>query len=207
MNEKTPLSATNDNHTSADVAKKGQWNFQPEESNDTSNRPPLDSMDYDTNQLPAEDLEIHWTASEFIAYNKTGSWYVLLFAIAIITAGLIYLLTRGDKISAIAILVAALFFAMMARRKPQTLHYAIDTNGLTVGQRFYPYSAFKSFSVSDETAIPSITFTSFKRFIPSMEVYYEPKDEEKIVNIVSNFLPIEPPHEEKLDRFLKHIRF
>ncbi len=50
-----------------------------------------------------------WTASEFVAHQKTPGWYGLLALAALVLSGLIYLLTR-DIISASVVIVAALFF-------------------------------------------------------------------------------------------------
>ena len=149
---------------------------------------------------------VTWTASEFVEHKKSASWYGALALATVIVAGLIFLITR-DKISTSVIVVAAIVLGYMAARKPRTLEYRLNEAGLMVGAKFYGYEQFKSFSVIDEGAIPSIYLLPMKRFMPSLTIYYAPADEEKIVNVLTGRLPIEERRVDTMDRFLHRIRF
>jgi hypothetical protein len=150
---------------------------------------------------------IAWSASEFIAHQKSPVWYITLAAVAIIVAAFIFFVTGGDVISTGVILFVAVVLGFAAARKPRTLPYRLDGEGLTVNTKFYDYSQFRSFAVVDDGAFSSIVFMPLKRFMSLLEVYYEPKDEEKIVNLLSERLPLETHKLDPVDQLMRHIRF
>lgn len=174
--------------------QEGNWQYRPEDT-----------------QLPTESKEraadsVSWTASEFVANQKTGGWFVLLAVAALVGCTAIYFLTR-DIISAIMIATVAAAFGFLATRQPRILTYKIDTTGIHIGGKFYPYQTFKSFSVVDEGALSSILLMPLKRFMPPISVYYAPEDEDKITDVLGDFLPFEARQHDMVDRFMRKIRF
>jgi hypothetical protein len=174
---------------------------------------PIPEADQHKYQLPTLDgpeansgAPMTWTASEFISHEKSSRWYGGLILAAILAAGLIYLFTK-DIISASFVLIAALFFGIMAARKPRELQYSLHGNSLKIGQKNYTLDQFRSFAVIDEGAIPSIVFMPLKRFSPLITIYYAPDDEHKIIDILADRLPFEERDQDPLDRFMHRIRF
>lgn len=149
---------------------------------------------------------VAWTASEFIAHQKSSSWYAILGGAAAVAAVAVYFLTH-DKITVGMIIVAAIFMGIFAGRKPRTLQYEIDASGVRIAQKLYPYGLFKSFSVIDEGPLSSIVLMPLKRFMPSISMYYEPSDEAAIVNMLSAYLPYEERQRDAVDSFMHRIRF
>lgn len=154
----------------------------------------------------SEGYHIEWMASEYLAHDKNALWYGALFGAAFILAAVIYLLTK-DKVSSALIIVLAILFAAAAGRKPRVLRYVVDEGGLTIDQKFYPYSGFRSFSVMDEGAFSSIMLIPLKRFMPPISIYYEPADEDRIVELLSAYIPIEQHQHDFFDRILSKMRF
>jgi hypothetical protein len=154
----------------------------------------------------ANEAEITWTASEFIARHKGFGWYVILAAATGVAAVLIYLLSR-DAITVGAVVAAIILFGVSAARKPRVLTYHMNEKGLTIGDKFYPYGIFRSFSVIDEDAFSSILLQPLKRFMPPLSVYYEPQDEDRIVEILATHLPLETRQPDAVDRLMHRIRF
>jgi hypothetical protein len=152
------------------------------------------------------DGSISWTASEFIAHQKTLGWYALLALVAIIVAASVFLLTK-DKISTTVVIVAALAFGFYATRKPRQLEYRLDEYGLSIGPKYYNYDGMRGFTILPEGAFDSIVFTPLQRFGPLITIYYAPEDEEKIVSLLSARLPMEGREPDIIDRFMKRIRF
>jgi hypothetical protein len=105
------------------------------------------------------------------------------------------------------ILICALALGTFAARKPKQLQYAVDGSGVTIGQKHFNYGAFKSFSVVPEDAFSSIVLMPLKRFSPLTTIYYSPADEEKIVNILADHLPLEQARVDAIDSFMRRIRF
>lgn len=168
-------------------------------------------------QLPQENLqlampqtlpdeEISWTASEFIAHQKSPVWYMLLLLVGAAIATLTYFLTK-DVISTASIVIIAVIFAVYAGHKPRVLTYRLDRDGLTIGGKLYAYGQFHSFSVMEEGAIPSIVFMPLKRFMPLLTIYYDPKDEDTIVGMLAERLPLEQRKRDAIDSMLHKIRF
>ena len=165
--------------------------------------------DTQTQTSPATSTEVNpveWSASEFIEHNKTSGWYLLLTAGSLALAAIVYLLTQ-DKISMAMVVIVAIIFGIFAARKPRVLSYNVDQSGVGIGEKLYPYAHFKSFSVVQEGAIDSIWLMPLKRFMPMLTIYFEPKDEDKIVNTLSHFLPVETHQLDAVDKLMHRLRF
>jgi hypothetical protein len=154
----------------------------------------------------SSEHSVSWSASEFIAHQKTNSWYGLLAAAGAITAVVVYLLTK-DIISTVMIVIVVFVLGVFASRKPRTLNYQVDTAGVHIGPKSYPYDDFKSFSVIDEGALSSINLMPLKRFMATISIYYDPQDEDHIVKVLSDYLPFEEGQKDVVDRFMHRIRF
>jgi hypothetical protein len=152
------------------------------------------------------DQVVTWTASEFVAHAKSAGWYAALGLAAIAGAALIYLMTK-DYISVAVILIAGMLLGVYAGHKPREMQYRLDFRGLTVGDKHFGYSEFRSFSVLPEGAFSSIVFMPLKRFAIPTTIYYAPEDENKIVDLLSDHLPLEEGGHDAIDRLLHRIHF
>ena len=153
-----------------------------------------------------DDNSVSWSASEFIAHQKSASWYIVLAVGAVLAAAIIYILSR-DKISTVMIIIVAASFGFFASRKPRTLQYMVDEKGISIGSKLYPYELFKSFAIMDEGAFSSLVLLPLKRFMPSISVYCPPDNEDDIVDILGAYLPEEQLSHDMLDRLLRKVRF
>ena len=149
---------------------------------------------------------VSWTASEYIEHDKSAGWYIRFMLVAVVSIGLIYLLTR-DLMSVVLLTLLAVGFAIFAARKPDVLQYQLDNQGITIGKKHYPISLFRSFAVIEEGAFHSITLLPMKRFMPAISLYYDPDNEQAIIETFSNLLPQEDRKQDPLDKFMHHIRF
>jgi hypothetical protein len=50
-------------------------------------------------------------------------------------------------------------------------------------------------------------FTPLQRFSPLTTIYYDPNDEERIVDLLANRLPMEERKRDAIDRLMWRIRF
>lgn len=121
-------------------------------------------------------------------------------------AAVIFLMGR-DIISIIVVLVAAVCFGVLGSRKPRQQQYTLSASGLSVGQKHYSFSAFRSFAVVPEGAFSSVVFMPLKRFAPLTTIYYAPEDEDKIVDLISASLPFEERKTDPIDNLMGRIRF
>lgn len=150
--------------------------------------------------------QLSWTASEFIAHEKSAGWFGLLAAGTIVVAVGVYLLTK-DKITTGIIVFAAICLGAYSVRKPRVQTYAIDNHGLKIGEKLYSFQGFKSFSIAEEGAIASIILMPLKRFMPPLTVYVAPEMEEQIISFLAELLPLEQHRQDAVDGLLKRIRF
>jgi hypothetical protein len=149
---------------------------------------------------------VSWTASEFVEHDKSASWFLGLAAVAAIFSVIMYIVTE-DVVSVMVVVVAATIFGIYGSHKPRQLEYKLDQRGLSIGSKYYDLGQFKSFSVVPEGAFSSIEFMPLKRFAPPITIYYDPADEEKIVSLLSNQLPLEPGRRDVVENLMRRIRF
>ncbi len=189
------------------------WVFHPgdqatADSEETSPKEPSESP---VAPLPVSDSDfalndVHWTASEYVAHDRGISWFAILGFGAIALAALVYFLTR-DFISPAGIVIMAIIFGTFSVKKPRVLDYQIDSKGITIGGKHYPFGIFKSFSVSEEGAIHSLLLMPLKRFMPIISVYYADEDEDRIIQKIAGFLPFEEYRQDLIDRMMNKIHF
>lgn len=157
-------------------------------------------------QTVADDQGIAWTASEFIAHSKSAGWYGLLALGALAGAGAVYLLT-SDVIAASVIVIVAILFGFAAARKPRELQYVVNSKGINIGGKPYPYSGFRSFAIVQEGGVDAIWFMPLKRFKPIVSIYFDPNDGDRIIDVLSQSLPVENREPDPVDRLMHRIRF
>jgi hypothetical protein len=189
----------------------GNWQFKPDAQ--TQEPQPQDQPSFasgfgmpaaqqDPRDIPADAT---WTASEFIAHEKTPLWYGALIIITVVVVGGSYLLTR-DKIAAVALTMVGVLFGFLAAHKPRVLNYAVNARGLLIDNKFYPYSDFKSFGIVQEGAFSSIVFAPMRRFMPTLTIYYPPESEQQVVNALSQYMPFAPASHDLIDQLMRRIR-
>ena len=170
---------------------------------------PADMVQLNPSPAPARSEDpttVTWTASEFIDHAKSFDWYLGLAVAAVLVGVLLYALFR-DVMTSATPLVAALALGFYGRRSPRQLEYRLDSRGLTIGAKHFSYDTFRSFAVLDEGPFLSLVFLPLKRFGFLTTVYLDPNDEERVLNLVSDYLPLEPRDHDMVDRFMKRIRF
>lgn len=156
-------------------------------------------------QVPTA-TEVSWTASEYVAHQKNLSWFVVLGFGSVAAAAAVWFVT-GDKVSTVMIVIVAVMFGIFAARQPKVLTYQVNHSGIRIGEKFYSFADFKSFSIIDEEQISSIMLMPLKRFRPGISMYYPPEEEDKIVEVVANYLPHEERAPDSMDRLMRKVRF
>lgn len=150
--------------------------------------------------------EISWTASEFVAHDKSFGWYVTLAFVASLVAVGVYFLTK-DYVSSGVVIFAAIIFGIYGSHKPRQLPYRLNHQGITIDKKHYSFNEYRSFSVIQEEVFSSITLMPLKRFAPPLSLYFAPEDEEKILNLLSTCLPFEERKRDAVDALMHRIRF
>lgn len=150
---------------------------------------------------------VEWTASEYVDHEKQKGWFFILAIITVIVSVAVYFLSSKDIVAAIAIVVVAIMFGIIASRKPRTLEYSVSPNGLQISQKHYPYLEFKSFMVVADVAMHYVQLQPLQRFMPPIIIYYPPELEQTIVNTLQIYVPYEERSRDMIDRLMLMIRF
>jgi hypothetical protein len=155
-----------------------------------------------------EDLPpgITWTASEYVAHHKSPLWYAAFIIGVSIVCALVYLVTH-DRVSTIALIIIAILFVLVAARKPRIITYSIDSEGITIGERFHRFEEFRSFTVHEEDAFVNIELLPLKRLMPLMSVYCPPENEDDVLDMMATHLPYSKPSNSLGDNIARRIRF
>ena len=189
----------------------GNWQYKPEDETNKTDAPqqqftPAPPLESPPEQLRTRQAEVSWTASEFIAHDKSPMWYMVLGTVIVVLMALAYFIFH-DMIAAIFIIFLGVIFGALASHKPRVLEYRIDPSGVHIGPKVYSYDQFKSFGIVQEGAFSNITLMPLKRFSPSLTVYYPPEEEDVIVAAMADYLPMANIPNDAIDRFLRTIHF
>lgn len=193
MQPEEPVQETTQSNELAPETPDTSWQYTPEQ--EQSSEP-----------VHPDIHEVEWTASEFVQHDKDASWFVAFGMLGIVIAGIIYFVTH-DWVTVGVIIIAMALFAVAAKRKPRTLHYQINSQGVTIGSKSYPHAQFKSFTVLQEGAFNSIQLMPLKRFMPPISLYCPPEQEEDVIAALGNYLPHETRSHDPVDRLMSKIRF
>jgi hypothetical protein len=150
--------------------------------------------------------DINWSASEFIDHSKPSGWYGMFIAGAIVGIVAIYFITR-DFISVGVLLIFAVVFLVLSKRKPRVLQYGIGPSGIQIGEKLYPMGMFRAFAIIDEGALHSITVLPLKKISPPLNIYFAPDDERTIIEALGSYLPQEQRQQDMVDRLMRRIHF
>lgn len=190
--------------TNQPVNSQAQWQYT---SGSLNQEQKIESSTYKPLAANEPDKTLFsWRASEFASNDKRVTWYVYLFLLTIVVAAIIFFISRN--IMSVAVLVIlAIVVAIYGNIKPRTLDYSITTNGVKISEKFYPFSSFKSFSVLDDMAVPSIHLTPIKRLAIPINIYVAPVDLDKIVEAIGNNLPFEQKKRDFADQLSHKLKF
>jgi len=159
-------------------------------------------------QMEQNDFQpFAWSEKEFIANEKGTMWY-LYFALLIIVVSVIVFFVSGHSIfTTVMVLAIAVIFAVAAGHKPKVVDYEINSSGVNIGTRFRSFEEFKSYSISNDGQMPSITFEPLRRFGLPLTIYFDHGNGEKISSLLSNFLPNTENQKDSVEQLMHRIHF
>lgn len=196
-----PEPGTQEQKVSAQQEPKQAEPKQPE-----SQQPAMPEEPSPPSQAPANSTtEVSWSASEFIHHDRGASWYAGLFIIAILASGITYLITK-DVATAVIFIILAGIVAGFATRKPSNIEYRVASDGIHIGQKFYAFNLFKSFSIINDGGLKSVMLVPLKRFMPPVSMYYAPDDEPTILAILGDRLPQAQAKPEAVERLARRLK-
>ena len=167
----------------------------------SDNRPEFTSERHDH-----DDILLTWEASEYVMHHKSSAWFIGLACAAASLSLLLFLLTK-DVLTVLLIMLMAAAVAVYAVRQPHTLTYSLSDSSIVVGHKEFHLSDFKSFSIMHDGSFYSINLIPTKRLAPPLTIYFDEKDAEKIMEILSRHLPHVEKEPDPIDKLSKYLRF
>src|SRR3989338_11185216 len=124
---------------------------------------------------------LEWTALEYEEKERSQDWFWAL-GIIVVTSSVAAIIF-GSYFFAALLVMSGLLLGFFAVKKPDTIHYELNNQGLKTRTRLYPYENIKSFWV--QTGAKPILFIKSERlFMPVMNIPIEDASAEKIRSIM-----------------------
>ncbi|MBW3538166.1 hypothetical protein KY386_01585 [Candidatus Parcubacteria bacterium] len=155
-------------------------------------------------QAPAVE-SLSWQASEFLHHQKPASWYLLLFAAVAVLVVAAAVTKQWFSIAVFIAMAAAL--GVYAGKEPRVMSYRLDASGISIDNKHYPYSQFRSFAVFNDVAWHAIDLDPAQRFMPRLTVLFESKDLDQIIDILSQELPRADRDPDLVERLTRKLKF
>ncbi|MBI3984266.1 hypothetical protein HY346_03120 [Candidatus Microgenomates bacterium] len=170
--------------------------------------PPVDDSAPNTSSQPDSTnvSGFSWEASEFVSHQHPALWYVLLGLTTVSLMALLGLLFK-EWLGAGVVGLMAVALLVYAHRQPRTLSYIIDEAGVTIGQRFLPYSSFRSFALIPIRQLLTIELDPLKRFMPNITMYVDRNEVDRVMATLTRHLPQEERPAALIDRLAHALKF
>lgn len=153
-----------------------------------------------------DDHDLQWVAEEHRAHDNRSKSSAALLAGSVAIAVVTYIFTR-DAFSTVAVVVGLGGLVYFMSRKPAMQQYALDSEGVYVGNKLYPFHDFRGFSVLEEESQASIVFIPLRRFMPPITAYLDPAIEQAAFDYLTAYLPLEEHVPDAVDKLVKRLRF
>ncbi|MEI6237340.1 MAG: hypothetical protein WCP03_01945 [Candidatus Saccharibacteria bacterium] len=148
---------------------------------------------------------VSWSASEFVLHEKTSGWHLLVGIGSVVLAIAVYFLTKS-LFGAVTIVIVGVMVSIFGNLKPRVLDYVVSPEGITIGEKHYEYILFRSFAVIDSPH-PNLQLMPQKRFAVPITMYFTPDDEDRIVDVLGEYLPFEHQERDFVDKLSARLRF
>ncbi len=154
----------------------------------------------------ADDHDLQWVAEEHRAHDNRSKSSAALLAGSVAIAVITYIFTR-DVFSTGAVLVGLGGLVYFMSRKADMQQYALDSEGIYVGNKLYSFHDFRGFSVLEDESQASIIFIPLRRFMPPITAYLDPAIEQAAFDYLTAYLPLEEHVPDAVDKLVKRLRF
>ena len=148
--------------------------------------------------------DVSWEAAEYIQYKHNIGWYIALFVIGIGLCILSVFLKWWSFL--VLIIVCIIAILVSSSRPPRKIHYTLNRDGLTEGNKLHKYEDFRAFGILKEDSHFSAILIPKKRFGLQVKVYFPSGSGEAIVDALGARLPMEDVKPDFLDKIVNFLR-
>lgn len=148
---------------------------------------------------------INWSITEAPKRDFSPKWYAgVVFGFLALIALAIFVIKSWSFV--VLLVISALALVVFIRRPSRTIHYSLSTDGVSIDGVNHAFDKFKSFGVmskSDQTH--RLVLIPTKRFSPALEVDFESKEGEAIVDFVGARLPMQKVEANFVDNIIDRL--
>jgi len=152
-----------------------------------------------------EENKLEWSALEYEEKTRSTDWFWALgvIVIAISITAIIY----NNYFFAMLVILSGILLGFFAIKKPEMVSYELNTKGLKIKTRIFPYDTIKSFFV--QTTPKSILFIkSARMFMPILSIPIQNDLAEEIKSIMlSNNVKEEEMKENPSEKIMESLGF
>ena len=155
--------------------------------------------------------KLEWTALEYEEKERSPDWFWIL-GIIVVTSSVTAIIF-GNYFFAALLLLSGALLGYFAIKKPDTVPYELNSRGLKIRARLYPYENMKSFWVqvdrTGETGLAPILFIKTERlFMPVISIPIENNMAEDIHSLIlSKNVPEEEMREHASQKIMESLGF
>jgi len=146
--------------------------------------------------------EFNWKIEERNFMPKTTEWFWALgiFAFALI----VFAVLLKNYLLIVIVGLAAFIIYSNKNKRPETINFRLNDNGLYIEDKFHPYDSFESFWIFPGEK-QEFVLRRKERFIPLLTVPFHENDESQIRKILSENLPEKEEDESLIDLLSKRF--
>lgn len=131
---------------------------------------------------------IEWEALEHHHEPKSNDWFWVLGVIAVSAA--VAAIVLSNILLALVILIGAAIMAILAKRPPKMVTYAITQRGVRIDNSFYPFTTLEHYYIDIHPVIgPQLLLQSQKMLMPLLILPLPEDDVDAIEAIIAERLP------------------
>lgn len=118
---------------------------------------------------------LSWEVDEYPRAERSRRWYLLASLVAV--ALIVYAVATADFLFAVIILMAGVITLVTSFAKPQRIEIIVTTLGVIVGSHFYEYKGVRDFSIAYDPPHVKILYLDFRSpFNPLLSIPLEETD-------------------------------
>ncbi len=148
---------------------------------------------------------VSWTTPEFVQQDKSPAWFWALGIICVALA--IVSLLMKNYFFILIIALSAFLIYIQAKKQPRKIEIKISSKKLTIDEKDYEYSEFKSFWIFDDPQLHYLNLVSKKLIQPQIQIPLGGQRPESIREILKKFIPEREQEETLTDIITRKIKF
>ena len=164
------------------------------------------SNSVDSANIAASQADLSWSGPEFINHEKSANWHILMALAAVVLAAILYLITK-DIIATATVFIAVIVLGVYGLRKPKDISYSLTDQDIFIGQNRLSYGDYRAFTAMQDGPYLSVTLLPFKRFALPAGLCCSGDQTDKVVNYLSQRLPIEEHQPDLIENLMQRIHF